>query len=83
MPWVKEAVKTSQPCPSLVADAFWRISVEKEWDVRDGEKGLQVMKPKEPLGMSGRAPCTLGRWLSWPLRVSGRLDGEEEELLGG
>lgn len=80
---VKEAVRTSQPCPSLVADAFWRISVEKEWDIRDGEKVLQMVNPKEHLRMSGRAPRTLGRWLSWPLRVSGRLDGEEEELLDG
>lgn len=29
---------------------------------------------------STRSP---GRWLAWPLRLSGRLDGEEEELLGG
>lgn len=33
---------------------------------------------KEVLRTSARAPHALGRWLFWPLRVSQRLDGEEE-----
>lgn len=36
--------------------SHWRISEEKEWDIQDGERVPQMMKPKEPLGMIGKAP---------------------------